>query len=173
MPKVVRIQATEIGADVDLVSLYHTEVSGSNLISSSLTADDLATGFLINVPDSVNEFYLRAENGACFDKTGSASVTPYSPNTRYFTVNSDGDGTVEVSLPTPAGPTSGSITQSVNFVNHSFFVIDAASVYPIQFDGWHDKPSGSAGATLLSTDYNLSITLNTFTGSDDFYAYFS
>ena len=81
MPKVVRIQATEIGADVSFVSLYHTEVSGSNLISSSLTADDLATGFLINVPDSITEFYLRAEDGVCFDKTGSASVTPYSPNT--------------------------------------------------------------------------------------------
>lgn len=171
--KTVRLQTSLVGDDVTTVSIYHTEITGSKLITSSITPEQLNAGLLLNVEDNQNEFLLRVEGGECFNVSSSASITPYSPNTRYFTVNSDGLGTVGSSLPTTIAPTTGSFSTSVNFSIHSFFVIDADSTYPVTFDGWYDKPTGEPGANLLDTGSTLSITKTTFTTTDDFYAYFS
>lgn len=170
MSKRVQITATEIGGAVTTLSIFHTEVTASNLIVSGVLPSELLGGYNVEMPDTATLLIAECESGECFEKTGSVSFTPYVQQTRWFTVNSDGNGTVSVISPVSAGPTTTFISQSVNFSNFSSFVISAASTYPIQFDGWYDAPTGGS---LVSAVTPLTVTLNTYTSTDDFYARFS
>lgn len=175
MSKRVRLTVSgSLGGDLTTVSIYKNSITASNLLTASITASELNTGILFDVPDNIFTFVARSDDGKCLNTSGSATVQNVG-NTRFFTVISDGQGTVQINAPDVVSPVTGSLSQAVNFNVHSFFTVEAASTYPISFDGWYGVASGSAASpTAIATSSVLTVSQGTFTGSNDiFYAYFS
>lgn len=170
MARRVTVTGTFFGTDVTDMDLYYTEVTASNLITSSISTTELANGLSFDIPDDATLVIARCSGSVCLGQTGSVTIPLYTQGTRWFTVNSDGSGTVQINAPVSDGPTTTFLSQSVNFNIYSSFTIEASATYPITFDGWYDSASGGS---LLSTDNPLTITLSTYTSTDDFYARFS
>jgi hypothetical protein len=174
MSRQYRINGLQLGEDIENIALYHTEVTGSNLIYASVTGSLFETsGVVVEVDDNVTKIIARCLDGGCQGRTGSLDITPYQPGTRYFTVISDGQGYVSATLPEVIANTSSSLYTGVNYNVDSLFVIQATDFYPYNFEGWYNDVSGSG--TLLSTDNTLSIGENDYTASltdDKIYAYF-
>lgn len=173
MSRRIRLQVSgSLGGDLNTISIYHTSVTAGNELTSSITASELNNGILFDVNDDTSSFWARADDGKCLNISQSVTVQNVG-NTRYFTVGSDGQGTVQINAPISDGPSTGTLSQAVNFNIHSVFTIQAVATYPVTFDGWYNKPSGSTGETVWSTSETITITNTSFTGSDKFYAYFS
>lgn len=174
MSRKYRITGLELGDDLTDLALYHTEITASNLLVASVTSSILAgDGITVEVPDDATSIIAKCISGDCNERTGSLIITPYSPNTRYFDVFSDGQGYVSALLPTVVAQTSGSFTATVNYNVDSLFVIEATDFYPYTFEGWFNDVSGSG--TLLSSNTQLWIGQNDYTSSlvgDKIYAYF-
>lgn len=178
MSKRVFINATTVGRDVSSLDLYHTSITASNLITSSISKDDLLSGSTYTVDDNITEFIAVCSDGdICQGETGSLTITPYNPNIRYFDIHStDDEATVEITYPVQAGPSTGTLSQTVDFRTYPSFIIEADAVpaYPeiSTFVGWYDAPSSG---NLISTNNPLTITQTSFTSSrgDNFYAIFS
>lgn len=178
MSKVVTISLSQVGGDISTVDIYHTSITGSNLLASNVSASILtSTGVNLTVEDSVDTFFaLVNDGGACDLTTGSFSSSFFRPYVRYFHVEAVGSSgaTVEISYPTLLGPTTGSLDLEVDFRNYSYVTITADETpgYPVvsTFDGWYTQASGG---TLHSLDSTLTITLGTYTTSDSFYARYS
>ena len=177
MPKQVKLTAQNIGTDVQLMDIYHTAVlTGSNLISSSVTPAQLTgSGITFTVEDDITTFFAYAATGSCLGQSGSVTASVYSPNTRYLTFFGSGsneNGTIEMDSPFTITATTSSFSASVNFSIYSQATITATShTYPDdQFQGWYYSATSSAAFFTGST---LTLTLNTFTGSDNIYAFFT
>ena len=174
MSKKIKITGVEIGGDIGVVDIYHTAITASNLISASVSASLLTgSGIEFVVDDNITEFIAYASGGLCLGTSGSITASVYSPNTRYFsfaTSGSDEGGTIEMSSPFTIDATETSFTASVNFATYaSATVVAQEFTYPDdQFVGWYY----SGTTTQISTNPTLTLTLNTFTGSDDFVAFF-
>lgn len=175
MPKKVTLTATDIGGDISTVEVYHTSITASNLISSSVSASVLTgSGITFVVADDVTTFYAYASGGLCLGASGSITSSVYSPNTRYFTFytsGSDEGGAIEMTYPFTIAATTTNFTASVNFITYANAVVVATEpTYPDdQFQGWYYSPSSS---TPFSTNPTLTLTNTTFTGSDNIYAFF-
>ena len=169
----VTITAQEVGGDIQTVDLYHTAITGSNLITSSVSRAHLYQGVTVVVPDNATTFFAQATlgSGPCYPETGSFTVARHRPNVRFFTVESLGNGQVEQSAPFTITPTT-SFSQSVNYEEFTSFNINATSTYPYEFDGWYED---SGASTLISTDNPLSITQYEYTSSltDSIFAKFT
>jgi len=177
MPKQIKLTAQNIGTDVQLMDIYHTAVlTGSNLISSSVTPAQLTgSGITFTVEDDITTFFAYAATGSCLGQSGSVTASVYSPNTRYLTFFGSGsneNGTIEMDSPFTITATTSSFSASVNFSIYSQATITATShTYPDdQFQGWYYSATSSAAFFTGST---LTLTLNTFTGSDNIYAFFT
>ena len=177
MPKQIKLTAQNIGTDVQLMDIYHTAVlTGSNLISSSVTPAQLTgSGITFTVEDDITTFFAYAATGSCLGQSGSVTASVYSPNTRYLTFFGSGsneNGTIEMDSPFTITATTSSFSASVNFSIYSQATITATShTYPDdQFQGWYHSATSSAAFFTGST---LTLTLNTFTGSDNIYAFFT
>jgi hypothetical protein len=169
MSRKITLNATQLGSELTLMDIYHTEVTGSNLLTSSISTAQLTAGITLTAPDDATLFIAQCTSGKCNELTGSVEIPVYSQSTRYFTVNSDGNGTVSITTPVSAGPTTGTLSQSVNFNVYPLFTITAAATYPFTFQGWY---TAAIGGILLTTNSTLSVTLDTVTLTDDFYARF-
>jgi len=165
MSRRVRITAQEVGGDIQTVEIYHTAITGSNLILSGITREQLFLGVTATVPDDATVFLAQSTIGVgpCYPETGSFTVDKYRPNQRYFTVEAGTGGQVEQTAPFTIALTS-SFSQSVNYNEYTSFNINASATYPYEFEGWYTASGASAGA-LISTDNPLSITQYEFTGS--------
>ena len=178
MSKQIFIKASVLGRDVNTLNIYHTTASAANLITSSISRADLISGSNFIVDDNVTDIIAVCNDGGdCQDSTGSLEITQFTRARRYFNVHStDVDATVSITYPVADGPTTGSLTQTVNFSVYTNFTIeaDATPGYPriSSFTGWYDSETGG---NLISTNNPLTITQNTFTGSrgDEFFARFS
>ena len=173
MSRRVTITAQELGGDIQTVDLYHTSVTGSNLITGSVSRLHLFQGVTVTVPDDATTFLAQSTAGAgpCHPETGSFTVARHRPNVRFFTVESLGNGQVEETAPFTVAPTT-SFSQSVNYNLYTSFNINASSTYPYEFDGWYED---SGATTLISNDNPLSITQYEYTGSltDSIFAKFT
>ena len=176
MPKVVKLTAQEIGGDISTVEIFHTAITASNLVSSSVSASILTgSGVTFVVDDSVTDFYAYVSGGLCLGTTGSITASVYSPSTRYLTFETSGSdegGSIEMTSPFTIAATTSSFTASVNYNLYSLATVTANSAtYPDdQFRGWYYSDTSSAAFATGST---LTLTLSTFTGSDHIYAFFS
>ena len=176
MSKLVNLTATTLGTDVSTVSIYHTSVTASNLISSSISKN-LLTGSGINfeVADNITTFFAYADSGSCLGFSGSVTASVYSPNTRYLSFLTSGSvdegASIDMTSPFTIGPTTSSFTASVNFLTYASTTIDANSgTYPQDtFQGWYYSATSS---NAFFTGSTLTLTKTTFTGSDAIYAYF-
>jgi len=175
MPKSILIsESGSLGFDLTVLEIYHTSITASNLIAT-ISASDL-TGSnnlqIDNLPDSYSTFFAKCTSGPCQNTTASLTVVgSASPSTRYFDVHSTSTtSTVSITFPVAAGPTTGSLSQTVSFIDFALFTIQANAAYPETFAGWYDS---ATGGSLWTASNPLSITNTTFTGSDQFYARFS
>ena len=175
MPKSILIsESGSLGFDLTVLEIYHTSITASNLIAT-ISASDL-TGSnnlqIDNLPDSYSTFFAKCTSGPCQNTTASLTVVgSASPSTRYFDVHSTSTtSTVSITFPVAAGPTTGSLSQTVSFIDFALFTIQANATYPQTFAGWYDS---ATGGNLWTASNPLSITNTTFTGSDQFYARFS
>lgn len=175
MGKVIRLNTTSLGGDIESVDIYHTSITGSNLISASVPAPLLTgSGVTFVVEDDVNTFWAYVSGGVCNETTSSVTASAYSPNTRYFTFytsGSDEGGSIEMTYPTAIAATTSSFTASVNFIDYAYASVQANEpTYPTdQFQGWYYSNDRS---NAFSTSPTLTLTNTTFTGSDVIYAYF-
>ena len=175
MPKSILIsESGSLGFDLTVLEIYHTAITASNLLAT-ISASDL-TGSnnlqIDNLPDSYSTFFAKCTSGPCQNTTASLTVVgSASPSTRYFDVHSTSTtSTVSITFPVAAGPTTGSLSQTVSFIDFALFTIQANAAYPETFAGWYDS---ATGGSLWTASNPLSITNTTFTGSDQFYARFS
>jgi len=175
MSKSIKLYASSIGGYIASMSLYHTSIAPANIIAENITPAQLTgSGVTVQVADGVDTFWaLVSDSGDCTQVSASFSNSVFQPNKRYFNVANSGSltNTVQINAPITAGPTTSSLEQTVNFVNHSAFIIEASYVYPdyTAFLGWYDSETGG---NLISTANPLTITQTTFTGSDSFWARF-
>lgn len=178
MPKILRVKLPQVGGDISTVSIYHTAITGSNLIAENVSASLLTgSGIEYTVDDDITTIFAQVEDGGdCQLTTGSDTSTLWGHQVRYFEVYAVGssDATVEITSPVTLGPTTSEVSASVDFRDHStaVFTADASPGYPdvSTFDGWY---TAETGGELHSTNNPITVTLTTFTGSDAFYARFS
>lgn len=178
MPKLINVTLPQVGGDITTVNIYHTTITGSNLIAANISASLLSgSGINYTVDDNVNVILAQVEDGgSCNLTTGSISSSFWGHQIRYFDVHAVGssDATVAITSPVSLGPSTGSLSASVDFRDFAtaVFTADAAPGYPVvsSFDGWYTEETGG---TLHGTNNPITVTLNTFTGSDQFYARFS
>lgn len=79
MLKSLKLQSTKVGADVIAMNIYHTIVTGSNLLQANVTPAQLANGItLYNVPDNVSTIVIQASSGSCSGSLGSTSAYTYT-----------------------------------------------------------------------------------------------
>ena len=175
MSKRVRLYAQTVGGDITSMSLYHTTFAEENKLAENISPSTLQNeGVIVTVPDGVNTFWSRVtDSGSCRNVTSSFTNTLFNPSKRYFTVANSGSltNTVQINSPVAAGPTTSSVSQTVDFDNVSSMIIQASFVYPdyTAFNGWY---TNETGGTLISTDNPLTVTRNTHTSSDNFWARF-
>jgi hypothetical protein len=175
MSKSIRLYANTIGGDITSMSLYHSTIAAPNLIAEDISPATLSgVGVTVTVPDGVNTFWAKVtDSGSCANVTSSFSNTLFNPSKRYFTVANSGSltNTVQINSPIAAGPTTGSVYQTVDFDNVSSMIIQASFVYPdyTAFKGWYTEETGG---TLISTDNPLTVTRFTHTASDAFWGKF-
>lgn len=171
MSKKITLTGTLLGSDLTVLDFYHTSVTASNLITSSISASYFASNSLtFVVPDSATTFIAQCTSGDCFGETGSLFIPAVDNNTLVYNLISDGNGTVEISSPTTVSATTGSIEYGIDYTLYSALVAEATETYPYSFDGWYDA---SSGGTLLSSNSTLTITSGAYAGSSSFYAFFS
>jgi hypothetical protein len=175
--KKVRIQATDLGEDILTLDVYHTAITGSNLLSGSVSKAQMLAGIDVFVDDNVTTFIAQstAGPGPCHPASGSITVAPYNPNVRFFEVGlAHPGGTVQQISPFSGPATAAGFSQSVDYRIYTTFTIQANATYPWTFQGWYTGSGASAGS-LISTSNPLSITLNQYTASleDSIFAGFS
>lgn len=178
MAKILNVTLPQVGGDITTVDIYHTAITASNLIQANVSASLLSgSGKNFTVDDSITTLFAQVNDGGeCQLTTGSDTSTLWGHQIRYLEVYSVGssDATVEITSPITLGPTTTAISSSIDFRDYSTVVLtaDASPGYPevSGFDGWY---TAETGGTLHGTDNPITITLNTFTGSDEFYARFS
>ena len=167
-------ESGSLGFDLTVLEIYHTSITASNLLTTISASALTGSGTLQidNLPDSYSTYWAKCTSGNCNGTTASLSVIGSSnPATRYFDVHSvSSTSTVSITFPVSDGPTTTAISQSVNFNDFTLFTIQATPTYPETFDGWYNSETGGQ---LWTSSNPLSIELNTFTGSDQFYARFS
>jgi hypothetical protein len=175
--KTLRIQATELGDDIENLNIYHTATTGSNLVTGSIPKAVLLAGINVFVPDEATTILAQATagSGPCHPSSGSLSVAPYNPSVRFFEVGlAHPGGTVQQISPFSGPTTTVGFSQSVDYRIYTTFNIQANASYPWTFQGWYTGSGASAGS-LVSTSNPLTITKNQYTASltDSFFAGFT
>lgn len=178
MSKVVKLYLAQVGGDITTVDLYHTSIDPGNLIASSVSASLLEEpGISYTVEDSVDTFVAVVNDGGLCDLTsGSFSSTFFRPYVRYLDITAVGDNdcTVEFLYPFALGPSTGTLESEIDFRTYSYVTIKATAnaTYPetATFDGWYTQETGGS---LVSTSAQLTITLDTYTQTDKFFARFN
>ena len=181
MPKTINLQGTDLGTDITEMNIYHTEITGSNLLRAAVRRDELLSGInLHNVPDSATTFLIDCTSGKCTGTSGSISVAAFSPETQYFTLHLiDGDSGYYGSVDTLASTqnpyefsiTSGSVDRAIPWSTVSSYTITATPAYPRTFVGYFRNPQGSyANGGVIQTGATLTLSSGSY--QDDIYAVF-
>ena len=171
MSKRITLSNVLLGSDVTVLDFYHTSITASNLITSSISASYFASNSLtFDVPDTATTFIAECTSGDCFGQTGSLYIPPVDSNTTVYTLTSDGNGTVEITSPDSITATTASLEYGIDYNIYSSFTAEATPTYPFTFDGWYDAASSG---TELSTSTTLTVTSGSFGGITSFYALFS
>lgn len=185
MPRKYNIKATSLGTDTELVDIYHTSATLSNLLTSSVSASQLlTTGFDLIVNDNTSSFIVVNSTSPCSGSRSSVDEGAFEPTKRFFDLivatpslnaSTSGTGSVSISAPSAEGPSDTSLSQTVDYSIDNTFTATASPSSNYNFTGWYTSSITSSGA-LLSTSSTLNISENQYTQSlreDNFYAIFS
>jgi|SaaInl85LU_5_DNA_1037374.scaffolds.fasta_scaffold46253_2 hypothetical protein len=169
--KTVRIKNIAIATDIQVCEIYHTNITGSNLLTTSVsssgqfTGDDLAKGLEFQVEDNISQFYVK--NIERCVNIGSGSLTENTSLIQFIHVDPNNFGPVEIN---GENQTVSSTPQTVrhNFSLYPTITLIANPVYPLQFDSWHiAEPMTSANK--ISNSSKLTISSGSFNSATSFY----
>jgi hypothetical protein len=168
--KTVRIKNTINSADMVTLEIYHTSITGSNLLTSSIsssgifTGQDLYHGLQFQVEDDVTQFYVK--NLTRCTNVGSGSLSENVNNVRFITVDPGTHGSINA-----IGETSSTFS-TTRVIRHNFSVypilqLTVVPVYPYEFIGW--KVDGSSAITEVDNP----LLINSSTSGTSFIAVYS
>lgn len=179
MPKTITLTGTELGTDLTELNIYHTEITGSNLLRAAARRSDLSAGItLYDVPDNATTFWIECTSGKCTGTSGSITIAAYAVGTQYFsfTMVSGSSGyygqtdTIALTFPSDLAftATSGTTERSINWTTTTTATVKATAAYPRTFTGWYEEAEGN---TIISSGSTL--TLTSGSAPDDIFAIFS
>ena len=172
--KTVKLQNTINSADMLTLKIYHTAITGSNLLTSSVsqsgvfTGQDLFDGLEFQVEDDVNQFFV--ENLTLCTNIGSGSLTENSNVIEFYTMGSDGNGSILAIGSSTKSTTSGHFTLRQNFSTDPSLTVTATGIYPNEFSGWYSNSSYTG--SILSTANPLTLVSGSFNSHNTWYAKF-
>jgi len=98
--KTVKLQNTVNSADMHELEIYHTAITASNLLTSSVSSSgiftgvDLFKGLQFQVEDDINQFFIK--NLTLCTNIGSGSLGEATSNVRFYDVYPGDYSTVNV-----------------------------------------------------------------------------
>lgn len=168
--KTVRIKNTVNSADMNILQIYHTAITASNLLTSSVsqsgefTGEDLYKGLDFQVEDDVAQFFVQ--NITRCTNLGSGSLTENSNVVEFYTIDAGDYGSVVI-RGTVTRTTTTSTTVRQNFSTHPTLQLDVAASYPYEFGGWWDNPDLTGEP--LSTDNPTTLYSGSFDSTTSLY----
>jgi hypothetical protein len=168
--KTIKIQNTVNSADMHELQIYHTFITGSNLLSSSVsqsgifTGEDLFKGLEFQVEDEVTQFFIK--NLTLCTNVGSGSLTENSNVVEYYYIDPVSDGSVQITGESTSTRAIGTTVRQ-NFSLVPTLTLEALPTYPYDFAAWYSNPQFTGSA--LSTDNPVTITSGSFGGKTSWY----
>ena len=113
----VTIKLTELGSDIDNVSIYKNNLDESNFIVSASRSVLMGSGYTINIDDQVSKFVLFSGEPC------NATLELELPSPTTTTTTASGTTTTSTTTTTTAAPTTttttiaGSLSYQVTFTN--------------------------------------------------------
>jgi len=169
--KTVRIKNTVNSADMVTLQIYHSSITGSNLLTSSVsqsgvfTGQDLFNGLEFQVEDSIDQFFVK--NLTRCTNVGSGSLSENSNYVAYYTVDPGSNASVQITGEDSRTRSSISTTRH-NFSLYPTLTLESLPTYPYEFAGWYNNSSYTG--TRLSNSNPVSITSGSFSGETNWYA---
>ena len=169
--KTVRLQNTVNSADMLTLKIYHTSITGSNLLTSSIsssgifTGQDLFDGLTFQVEDEVSQFFI--ENLSLCTNIGSGSLTENSNVIEFLTFGAGGNGSLEI-VGSQTRTTTSTITVRQNYSVNPTITITASGNYPYVFDEWYSNSAYTG--SVVSDDNPLTLASGSKQGLTTFYA---
>ena len=167
--KTVRLKNTVNSADMNILRIYHTAITGSNLLTSSVsqsgdfTGEDLFKGLDFQVEDDVAQFFI--ENITRCTNIGSGSLNENSNVVEFYTINAGDYGSVSIQG-SVSRTTSTEVTVRQNFSTDPALTLEVTAQYPYEFGGFWDNEqlsgnplSTSNPTTIYSGSFNSTTTL--------------
>ena len=127
----VTLTGTTVGTNISVLSIYHTSVSGGNLIASGVTRNELLSGYTF-VDDDSHNVYIVVSDSPCSSEdtvnftgatpTPTATVTVTPTGTPQFTLTptvsvSSTPGVSGTATPTPTSTPTGTPQSTVTPTN--------------------------------------------------------
>lgn len=169
--KTVRLQNTVNSADMLTLKIYHTSITGSNLLTSSIsssgifTGQDLFDGLTFQVEDEVSQFFI--ENLNLCTNIGSGSLTENSNVIQFLTFGAGGNGSLEI-VGSETRTTTSTVTVRQNYSVNPTITITASGNYPYVFDEWYSNSAYTG--SVVSDDNPLTLASGSKGGLTTFYA---
>lgn len=164
--KTVKLQNTINSADMLTLKIYHTAITSSNLLTSSIsqsgvfTGQDLFDGLEFQVEDDVNQFFV--ENLTLCTNIGSGSLTENSNLVEFFTFGSGDYGAVSI-VGSETKSTALVLTTRQNFSINPTLTATVTANYPYVFDSWFSNAALTGSA--LSVDNPLTLSSGSYTST--------
>lgn len=169
--KTVRIKNTVNSADMNTLQIYHTSITGSNLLTSSVsqsgvfTGQDLFDGLEFQVEDNIEQFYVK--NLTRCVNIGSGSLSENSNAVFYYFVSPGTNASVTITGQSTTTTISNSTTRH-NFSLYPTLTIESTPTYPDEFQSWYSNSAFTGSA--LSSNNPVTITSGSFGGITSWYA---
>lgn len=169
--KTVKIKNIAIATDIQVCEIYHTSITGSNLLSSSVsssgqfTGEDLAKGINFQVEDDVTQFYVK--NIERCVNIGSGSIGENTNLVRYILVDPNGFGPVEF-IGESQSVSSSSRTVRHNFSLYPTIKLIATPTYPLTFKSWHTAEP-MTDSNKIGTNSTITIESGSYDSATNFY----
>lgn len=167
--KTVKIQNTVNSADMHELQIYHTAITASNLLTSSVsssgtfTGQDLFNGLQFQVEDSISQFFIK--NLTLCTNIGSGSLGESAQNVFFFDFDPGDYGTLEING-TNQTTTTLPYTARQNFAINPTLTATVTANYPYVFAAWYSNSAFTGSA--LSVDNPVTIDAS-FSGSLDWF----
>jgi hypothetical protein len=168
--KTVKLQNTVNSADMHELEIYHSAITASNLLTSSVSSSgiftgvDLFKGLQFQVEDDINQFFIK--NLTLCTNIGSGSLGEATSNVRFYEVYPGNYSTVNV-LGTIERTSALPTTNRQNFALHPTLTLTATVNYPYEFSAWYSNAAFTGSA--LSNSNPVTISINDFDDTTTWY----
>ena len=169
--KTVKIQNTVNSADMHELEIYHSAITASNLLTSSVsqsgifTGVDLFNGLQFQVEDDISQFFIK--NLTLCTNIGSGSLGDAGNNVFFYQFDPGDYGTMEING-TNQIITAVPFTARQNFAINPTLTATVTANYPYEFAAWYSNSAFTGSA--LSTSNPVTIEKEDFNSTVTWYA---